>query len=114
MSAIPPTATPPTMTAALDRLWIKFLPEIERRLATLRLAAASLRNGALTTEEREAAHQDAHKLSGVLGTFGLQAGTELARQAELLLSEELPASAADPLSAWVDDLEVLIRQRNKS
>ena len=50
------SATPPTMTAALDRLWIKFLPEIERRLATLHSAVASLRNGALTVEEREAAH----------------------------------------------------------
>lgn len=81
-------AMPPGMAEAMARLWAKFLPEIERRLSVLEEAALALREGALSDERRVAAHAEAHKLAGSLGTFGLQRGTELARQAEHLLESE--------------------------
>jgi HPt (histidine-containing phosphotransfer) domain-containing protein len=65
------------MSEALGRLWTKFLPEIEQRLELLETAARSLEAGHLAEDDREAAHQAAHKLAGVLGTFGLHRGTEL-------------------------------------
>jgi HPt (histidine-containing phosphotransfer) domain-containing protein len=103
------------MAAALARLWIKFLPEIESRIATIAAAATALENGELPPDQREAAHAAAHKLAGSLGTFGLQRGTEIARQAELALSEEPssapPAELAADLAAWVAELQSLILTR---
>lgn len=101
---------PPAMLEALGRLWTKFLPEIENRMAILESGARSLESGSLSADEREAAHQAAHKLAGVLGTFGLHHGTELARQAELGFSNEKPVSSGE-LSTWVAELRLLIDQR---
>jgi HPt (histidine-containing phosphotransfer) domain-containing protein len=67
---------------AMDRLWAKFLPQMEQRVSALQIAAESLRNGCLSGEDQQRASAEAHKLAGVLGTFGLQQGTELAREAE--------------------------------
>ena len=101
---------PPAMLEALGRLWTKFLPEIENRMGILESAVRALESGSLSGDEREAAHQAAHKLAGVLGTFGLHRGTELARQAELGFSDEKPALATE-LSFWVSELRLQIDQR---
>jgi HPt (histidine-containing phosphotransfer) domain-containing protein len=111
MATNPPTM-PPSMQKALGRMWTKFLPEIEARLAIVESAAHALELGSLSAEEREAAHQAAHKLAGVLGTFGLHRGTELARQAELEFAGETRLLAAD-LSAWVAELRSLIESRKE-
>jgi HPt (histidine-containing phosphotransfer) domain-containing protein len=66
----------------MNCLWVKYLPQLEERIANLEKAARGLATGELTTTQRAAASSDAHKLAGVLGTFGLQEGTELAREAE--------------------------------
>jgi HPt (histidine-containing phosphotransfer) domain-containing protein len=80
------------MAEALNRLWTQFLPQIEERVSTLESAATALAEGSLSSEQCEHAHSAAHKLAGVLGTFGLDRGTELAREAELLYSSG-PSSA---------------------
>lgn len=67
---------------AMNRLWAHYLPQIEERVATLELAAASLTDGTLTVAQCELASAAAHNLAGVLGTFGLAEGTTLAREAE--------------------------------
>ncbi len=72
----------PSMKEALDRLWKQFLPQIEERVAALESAATALAADRLSHDQREAAHAAAHKLAGVLGTFGLTKGTILAREAE--------------------------------
>ncbi len=80
------------LSEAMNRLWQKFLPQMEERLATLQGTAARLAAGArLSEEEQTAAAGEAHKLAGVLGTFGLKEGTELAREAELLYGGDLDA-----------------------
>ncbi|MGB6687539.1 MAG: Hpt domain-containing protein [Terracidiphilus sp.] len=83
----------PSLASALDALWAKFLPEMEERVARLETTAAALLQSSLSEEEREAAHSAAHKLAGVLGTFGLTRGTELARELELMFSQR---SGRDP------------------
>jgi HPt (histidine-containing phosphotransfer) domain-containing protein len=98
------------MAEALARLWTKFLPDIEQRVAVLEVAAQALAAGTLTSEQRESAHAAAHKLAGTLGMFGLHSGTELARQTELAFAEENTASAAD-LSSWIVELRTLIEHR---
>ena len=109
MSTTPP-AMPDAMSEALGRLWAKFLPEIEARLALVESAANALKAGSLPDDTRETAHQAAHKLAGVLGTFGLHRGTELARQAELLL-ENMPGDAGANLSGWIEELRSIIQSR---
>jgi HPt (histidine-containing phosphotransfer) domain-containing protein len=74
------------LAEAMNRLWVQFLPQIEERVSVLESAAAALAEGSLTPAQCEEAFSAAHKLAGVLGTFGLDRGTELAREAELLYS----------------------------
>ena len=99
------------MAEALARLWTKFLPEITQRVAVLEAAAQALSVGLLSTEQRNAAHAAAHKLAGTLGTFGLHRGTELARNAELVLEGDTPLTGSSELAAWIAELRSLIDSR---
>jgi HPt (histidine-containing phosphotransfer) domain-containing protein len=72
----------PSLVEALNRLWARFRPQIEDRVAKLERAAAALAEGSLTPPQCEEATSAAHKLAGILGTFGLSEGTELAREME--------------------------------
>jgi HPt (histidine-containing phosphotransfer) domain-containing protein len=72
---------------AMKRLWVQYLPKIEERVLELEMAAAACINGNLTEHQREQARAAAHKLAGVLGTFGLDRGTQLAREVELYYSD---------------------------
>lgn len=102
------------LSEAMNRLWKKFLPQMYERVTTLQNAAAGLASeDALSIEEQNRAAADAHKLAGVLGTFGLNEGTELAREAEGLYGGVLnadPAIAAR-LSAIAEQLKAIIAGR---
>ena len=74
------------LNQALDVLWARFLPLIEERVHLLESAAAACAANRLSSEDRQAASAAAHKLAGVLGTFGLTEGTVLARELEMLYS----------------------------
>jgi HPt (histidine-containing phosphotransfer) domain-containing protein len=78
----------PALDEALDRMWIQFLPQIKERLDLLDSAAAAFAANQLTIEQHEAANAAAHKLAGVLGTFGLTKGTVLARELEIFYSRD--------------------------
>jgi HPt (histidine-containing phosphotransfer) domain-containing protein len=101
----------PSINEALDRLWKQFLPQIEERVAALESAGTALAAGRLSHDQREAAHAAAHKLAGVLGTFGLTRGTILAREAELLYSGETDPEAALQLSEIARRLKELVADR---
>ncbi len=73
---------------AIDGLWVRFLPEITERVTILEAAARAAGEGTLTGKQRETAQAAAHKLAGVLGTFGLTRGTVLARELELTFARE--------------------------
>jgi HPt (histidine-containing phosphotransfer) domain-containing protein len=107
MASTPPVA-PTALSDALNRLWARFLPEIEDRVSILEVAAKAHGDGCLSQEHREAAHAAAHKLAGILGTFGLHRGTDLARQVELEFGEKLPGSDAAQLSLWIAELRGVI------
>jgi len=103
--------TQPEVSQALDRLWKRFLPQIEERVAALEAAGWALAASGLTDDQRDGAQAAAHKLAGVLGTFGLTKGTILAREAEMLcLGDADPASAAQ-LADIVAQLRALIKGR---
>jgi HPt (histidine-containing phosphotransfer) domain-containing protein len=104
-----PHPAPPNLNAALDRLWVRFLPEIRERVAIIESAIQSLTANSLSAEQQEAAASAAHKLAGVLGTFSLQRGTELARELELQFSGT-PGIASN-LAAQAAELRTIIENR---
>ena len=101
----------PELNAALDRLWKQFLPQIEERVAVLEAASSALSDGTLTDDQREGAQAAAHKLAGVLGTFGLTKGTILAREAEMLYSGDADPATASQLTEISAQLRSLIAER---
>jgi HPt (histidine-containing phosphotransfer) domain-containing protein len=105
--------SPPDMSAVLNQLWTKFLPEIYERVATLESAAQAASAGNMTQEQREAAHSAAHNLAGSLGTFSLPHGTELAREFEHACVSEMSykASQASRLVAIAAEIRTIIDSR---
>lgn len=100
------------MADALNRLWAKYLPETEARVELVYQAALAMLDDKLLDPQREDAQGAAHKLAGTLGTFGLQQGTELAREAENLLGLPPVVSAAPGLASLATQLREIVRNRN--
>ena len=109
-------AAKPDLSAALDQLWTRFLPDIRQRVDVLQDAAVACTGNQLSTEQRIGAHAAAHKLAGTLGTFNLAHGSYLARQFELALaSEEIPdAEFANRLADLAGELRSVIESRKTS
>ena len=103
------------LNAAIERLWLRFLPEIRERVAVLESAAGAFAAHALTAAQQDDAHAAAHKLAGVLGTFKLAHGTDLARELELLYSESgnsgLDAGFGPRLAALAAELRATVESR---
>lgn len=98
---------------ALDRMWAQFLPLMEERVGLLETAAAAFTADQLSIPQHQAATTAAHKLAGVLGTFGLTRGTVLARELELMYSREggPERSIAPRLTAIAAELRTIIESR---
>jgi HPt (histidine-containing phosphotransfer) domain-containing protein len=109
------------ISAALERLWSRFLPENCARVEILEAAARAVALGSLTSADREAAASAAHKLAGTLGTFQLMRGTELARELEQIYTHlnELDAAVAGPqteqrIADMTAELRSMIESRSNS
>lgn len=109
----PDAASQPALTAALDQLWARFLPQIVERVSILDSAADALAAGHLSPAQCAQASTAAHKLAGVLGTFGLTQATDLAREAEIFYTGEPQASpqAASRLRFIATQLRSLVECR---
>jgi HPt (histidine-containing phosphotransfer) domain-containing protein len=107
------TPVEPSIAAAMENLWKKFLPQMEERVTALEAANQALAAGLLSPDQRTAASSAAHKLAGVLGTFGLAEGTTLAREAEDLYSapSDMGAERVAQLSAIAEQLRGVIASR---
>lgn len=68
--------------AAVAKMWDQFRDPLLKRLDPVNEAIASLQKKRLTPDQREAAEKNAHKLTGSLGMFGLNEGSEWARNLE--------------------------------
>ena len=101
------------VSAALERLWVRFLPETRSRIEILETAAQSLATGSLSSDQRNSASSAAHKLAGTLGTFGLANGTALARQLEHLYAED-PGAGSETASRLAQELREMIEARTTS
>lgn len=82
---------------AIRQLWLRNRETTVGRLARVRSALEQLRDGSLDDEEREAARIEAHRLRGILGSYGSPEGSVLAAEAEDLLVGGADASAAADL-----------------
>ncbi|MEM9092694.1 MAG: response regulator [Cyanobacteria bacterium P01_F01_bin.53] len=71
---------------AMAGLWQQHRGAIAQRLTHIQTAATALTTQQLTEETAQAAAQAAHKLAGVLGMFGQDDGTQVARELETLFS----------------------------
>ncbi len=98
----------------LASLWVRSRSSIAERLESLRSAQRRLELNLSDEQARHDGVDAAHKLAGILGTFGLPRGTELARQAELLLYGDsilIPERIAE-LKGWIDELEVMVQRKS--
>jgi HPt (histidine-containing phosphotransfer) domain-containing protein len=101
------------LAAALDRMWLQYLPLMRERVAILESAARDFAAGNLSIERQEEASAAAHKLAGVCGTFGLTRATVLARELEIMYTRQ---NGPDPelaqnMTAIAAELRTLIESR---
>lgn len=102
-----------TLAGKLNELWKASRPAILERMAALRAAHASLLANAADAPARREGREVAHKLAGVLGTFGLPQGSTIASSIESLLMSETPLTPADisTLGMQIDALEAVIASK---
>jgi HPt (histidine-containing phosphotransfer) domain-containing protein len=112
----PGPLTDEALSQLMDGLWTRFLPDIRARVSVLEATGLAASEGKLTANEREAARSAAHKLAGVLGTFGLTRGTILARELELTFTREYPQSqrAGAKLAETAAELRSMVESRKPS
>jgi hypothetical protein len=103
----------PDLPGKLEAVWKNNLSKIAGRVLTLRFAEQSLAQGTLDQVGRKEAESAAHKLAGILGTFGLPQGTALASKIEVLLSGEahIDEEQRQELASLLKELETEIRSR---
>jgi HPt (histidine-containing phosphotransfer) domain-containing protein len=101
------------LSEAMDRMWDQFLPLMRERVEVLETAAQAFAAGPLSVELQQGAQSAAHKLAGVLGTFGLTRGTVLARELEIMYSRESdPDSDLAPrLASIAAELRIMVEGR---
>jgi HPt (histidine-containing phosphotransfer) domain-containing protein len=76
------------LQSALNAVWEKSLPLLRNRVTVLQHAVQQLRAGTLDASLRNDAAHEAHRMAGLLGTFGYPEGTDSARLLELALDSE--------------------------
>ncbi|GMU52059.1 MAG: hypothetical protein AMXMBFR33_12050 [Candidatus Xenobia bacterium] len=89
----------------ITRLWEQYLPANLQRVKLLEEAVMALLGGQLTEPLRQKAREEAHKLAGSLGTFGLPNGSELAQQLEEAFRSGVEAAQTPRLAELVLELE---------
>ena len=73
------------MKTGLVQIWERRRPLIEQRLVAVERVAQDLANGRGDLHSQELAAEEAHKLAGSLGAFGLRQASSVARETEALL-----------------------------
>jgi len=84
--------------AILTKIWEEVRGTVMGRLELLEQATATLLEGNLDNELRLEAEGEAHKLGGLLGTFGYSEGTRLAKKMERFFAAGSPLGQAEAIS----------------
>lgn len=110
---------------SVDQIWQQYQDVMVQRMTVLQTAATAVQTGKLTEELQKSAEKEAHKLAGVLGMFGRETGTNLAKEIEELLLDrntftqnklpslvqeldELLALSIDDVSSTTDTAQLLL------
>jgi diguanylate cyclase (GGDEF)-like protein len=94
-SAVPPAAQDsagPALQGRLAEIWTRTRDRVLERVDLLDQTGVALLEGSLTAGLRKQAENAAHKLAGLLGTFGLAAGSRFARELERSLRSSGPGT----------------------
>lgn len=89
---------------AMDSLWQQHLGSMQERLGLIEQATVAAIAQTLTAPMQQQAAQAAHKLAGVLGMFGKDEGTHLARQIEQMFVETQAELNSQELRSQVQQL----------
>jgi DNA-binding response OmpR family regulator/HPt (histidine-containing phosphotransfer) domain-containing protein len=84
-----PEALNSTLQQKKSKIWDKYKDELLGRVIFIQGAIEELIAGKLTSELREEAKNEAHKLAGSLGIFGLDFGSRLAQELEKFLQPDV-------------------------
>lgn len=79
--------------AMTNKVWQKHQGTIAHQISSLEAATQALSAGTLTPPQQQQAHQNAHKLAGSLGIFGIMAGSRFAQELEDLLKPNAPLAS---------------------
>ncbi len=85
-----------TIRAAFADIWARSLPLINQRVAAAEQAAIEMEKPSPDFDRIELGRAEAHKLAGVLGTFGLSRGTTLAEDLEECFGGGRASDAREP------------------
>ena len=101
--------------AMLEVMWKNSRLIVAERVRTLRHAQQSIVEGTLDVIARKDAESEAHKLAGILGTFGLPQGSAIALKIEHLMAQqrEFTAWQQNELANWLDGLEIQINSKDE-
>lgn len=99
---------------AMADLWQQHRGAMADRLFHLQRAERALQDGPIAIELRQAASQAAHKLAGVLGMFGRDDGTRIARDLESALEFDLSKPSVETEDqAEASHVSALVQQLSK-
>jgi len=93
---------------ALVEVWRRSRPLLEERVAAIELAIGELSGRSAEPTLVEAGRDQAHMLAGVLGTFGLDRGTALARDLEEHLGRPQARDEAARLTRVAAELRAVV------
>jgi diguanylate cyclase (GGDEF)-like protein len=104
----PPPSSPHAtrLVEGLAHIWESVKDQVSQRLTVIEQATTLWLQDQLEADLRQQAYQEAHKLAGSLGTFGLEEGSRLAKQIEsgLAPDSQLAPSQVPILRQWVQAL----------
>lgn len=102
------------IASRLAELWQTSRPTILERMAALHDAGRALAANPLDQDARDRGREAAHKLSGVLGIFGLPQGSEIAAALEEQLKSAAPLLPDDlaSLQTRITDLDAVIASKS--
>lgn len=83
----------------IRELWLRYRPVAIERLDVVGLALGQLAEGRLQPADRDEARSAAHKLLGILGTYGFADASVVAGEAEAMLDLDTDPGGASALVA---------------
>ncbi len=94
----------------MEQTWLKYQDKMSERLKVLQQAVATVKQANLSSQLQQDAQQAAHKLAGVLGMFSRDVGTDIAREIETLLQDNLVLNTQqrEQFISLVTDLDSLL------